>query len=142
MKKRMGLSVIVLSLFMLVGCDSSVTAKISGYFAVIVREIIPDYCLDDVTPTVAVVTLFQQEPFTVYVGEEIASQLEIGKQYIFNIREKNIGEITKEEFEKPYIEPVIALNKYNLIIDSVRLADEGEWGLDSVFLEYSIIADQ
>lgn len=44
-----------------------------------VRDIIPNYCLDDTTPTVAVLTLFQDSLFTIYVGEEMESQLVINE---------------------------------------------------------------
>lgn len=43
---------------------------ISGEFTVSVRDVIPDYCFDHVTPCVALVTEFQSYPFTIYVGEE------------------------------------------------------------------------
>ena len=58
---------------------------ISGEFTVGVRDVIPDYCLDNVTPCVALVTEFQSYPFTIYVGEEIGAQLENETQYVFSI---------------------------------------------------------
>ena len=44
------------------------SCTIGGSFTATVRDVIPDYCLDDTTPLVAVVTEFQSQPFTVYVG--------------------------------------------------------------------------
>ena len=65
---------------------NDIKTTVSGSFTVEVRDVIPDYCLDDITPSVAIVTEFQSYPFTLYVGEEIGSQLEIGKVYVFTIK--------------------------------------------------------
>ena len=51
------------------------SCTIGGSFTATVRDVIPDYCLDDTTPLVAVVTEFQSQPFTVYVGEELGKKL-------------------------------------------------------------------
>mgnify|MGYP006922408958 CR=1 FL=1 len=44
----------------------------------------PDYGLDDTTPRVAVVTLFQLPPFTLPVGE-LAPELTVGETYVFTL---------------------------------------------------------
>lgn len=114
----------------------TVPAKLTGSFAVTVRDIIPDYCLDDVTPVVAVVTCFQDVPFTVYVGEEMASQMIVGEQYVFEIEETDIGEIPQETFDSYPPSPEAAVPLYHLQIANIRIAEEEEWGLDSIHLQY------
>lgn len=116
--------------------EKTVHAKLTGNFAVTVREVIPDYCMDDFTPTVAVVTCFQDDPFTVYLGAEMASGLEIGEQYVFEIEETDIGEITREKLEGYPPSPEIVIPLYQLQIADIRPAEDEEWGLDSVHLQY------
>lgn len=70
------------------GSDSSVVIR--GSFTAMVRDVIPDYVSDDTTPQVAVVTLFQEEPFTVYVGEENGRMLEAGQIYTFEVAETKV----------------------------------------------------
>lgn len=65
---------------------NDIKTTVSGSFTVGVRDVIPDYCSDNVTPNVAVVTEFQSYPFTIFVGEEIGSQLEAGEIYVFTIK--------------------------------------------------------
>lgn len=111
---------------------SSIETTVSGSFTVCVRDIIPDYCSDDVTPKVAVVTEFQSYPFTVFVGEEIGSQLEIGEIYVFTIKPMVV------DYKKEYLE---GMNLSSLVwelprieITNFRLANEDEIGLDSLCL--------
>ena len=66
-----------------------VTVRIGGSFTATVWDLIPDYCLDDTTLQVAVVTCFQSGPFTLFLGEEQVKQLKVGAQYVFEIAEKN-----------------------------------------------------
>lgn len=114
----------------------TVPARLTGSFTVTVREVIPDYCLDDVTPAVAVVTCFQDKPFTVYLGEEMAAHLTVGEQYVFEIADTDIGELPKEIFQSVMPSPEIVIPTYSLRIFGIRKAEEEEWGLDSIHLQY------
>lgn len=105
---------------------------VSGSFTVSVRDVIPDYCFDDVTPSVAVVTEFQSYPFTIFVGEEIGSQLEVGEAYVFTIKPMVV------DYSKDYLN---SLSLSSLVwelpdfeITDFRLANEDELGLESLCL--------
>ena len=105
---------------------------VSGSFTVGVRDMIPDYCLDDFTPNVAVVTEFQSYPFTLYVGEEIGRQLEIGQVYVFTI-EPIVVDFPKEYLEKLELSSLVWDLPGFKIID-FRLANDDELGLESLHL--------
>lgn len=105
-------------------------AVIRGSFTAIVREVIPDYALDDTTPQVAVVTLFQEGPFTVYIGEEWGKTLEPGQTYTFEVAETNVEDVRTSDMEQAYLDPVTAISQYHLQIENIRPATEGEWGLE------------
>ncbi len=117
--------------------SDTVTVSIEGTFTASVRHIIPDYCFDDVTPSVAVVTLFQDGPFTIFVGE-LASQLEVGEIYVFEIQSVDNIEITKTEYQKKFLSIKELVPQYNLRIKSARLAKESDYGLDAEHLFYKI----
>ena len=108
------------------------TAKISGSFTVTVRNILPDYLLDDSTPSVAVVTPYQSNLFALDVSYEIASQLEVGKTYVFTV---------KPVFADYSVDMLHGLGTAALFalipaleVDNFRLADENEIGLYSLQL--------
>ena len=112
--------------------NDTVEVKVSGSFTVCVREMIPDYVLDDFTPSVAIVTEFQDYPFALYVGGEIGGQLKPGENYVFTI-EPTTSMFAKEDLDK--------LNTWSLLgvlervhITEFRLATEDEIGLDSLRL--------
>ena len=112
--------------------SKDVKTKVSGSFTVGVRSVIPDYCFDDVTPNVAVVTEFQSYPFTLYVGEEIASQLEVGEIYVFTIKPIEV------EYSKEYL---TSMDLSSLVwelpgfeITDFRLANDNELGMESLCL--------
>ena len=88
------------------------SCTISGSFTATVRDVIPDYCLDDTTPLVAVVTEFQSRPFTVYVGEELGKKL----------------------LEVQKLSTASLLREFNLQITDCRPAEDGELGLESLHL--------
>ena len=105
---------------------------VSGSFTVCVRDVIPDYCMDDVTKNVAVVTEFQSNPFTVFVGEEIANQLEIGQNYVFTINPIEVDE-AKEDLEEMSLASLVwELPEFE--VTEIRLANEDEIGLESLTL--------
>jgi len=107
---------------------------ISGSFTATVQLLIPDYVLDDVTPTVAVVTGFQSHPFAIYLGKDLASQIEAGRSYKFEIEEKNIS-LTKDELDAAPTAPEVALSLYNLKVISVVEANEN--GVDTEGLSFN-----
>lgn len=105
---------------------------VSGSFTVGVRDVIPDYCLDDFTPNVAVVTEFQSYPFTMYVGEEIGRQLEVGQVYVFTI-EPVVVDYPKEYLEKMELSSLV-WELPGFKITDFRLAEDEELGLASLRL--------
>ncbi len=113
------------------------TVDISGHFSATVRDVIPDYCLDGSTPQVAVVTLFQDAPFTLFIGET-ADQLEIGKNYVFEIKPQESVKMTADEYQQGCSDVDTAISLYNIQISSFRLAEEDEWGLDTDHLVYEL----
>lgn len=104
--------------------------NVSGYFTATVRAVMPDYAFDNVTPMVAVVTCFQSTPFTVWLGEELASQVQIGETYHFEIVEKTI-DITEENVGRALPSPELSVLLYGLQVASVAVADEADYGLGS-----------
>lgn len=108
---------------------------ISGEFTVGVRDVIPDYCLDDITPCVALVTEFQSYPFTIYVGEEIGAQLENGTQCVFSIEPIEVN-YSVEELQKMNLSSLV-WEISGLKITGFRLAEEDELGLDSLQLTFT-----
>lgn len=106
---------------------------IGGSFVATVRELIPDYVLDDATPAVAIVTVYQETPFAVYIGKDLASQVEAGKTYEFFIKEKAI-EVTQEQYEIGPMSPNITIPTYSLSISCVAPITDA--GLDFNHLTY------
>lgn len=113
--------------------------KITGGFSATVRDTLPDYCFDSETPSVAVVTLFQDGPFVLDVGQEIAKQLEVGKTYYFEVVDQEIDDLTKEEYNRGYADPVTVMRKYHVGIADVREPAEDELGLECVKLNFEQI---
>lgn len=134
MKKTIVLIIMFVCLFTLSGCNktNNETVTISGSFTVGVRKVIPDYCFDDVTPNIAVVTEFQSYPFTIFVGEEIGRQLKVGEVYVFTI-EPIVVESSKEYLEKLNLSSLV-WELPDFEITDFRLANENELGLESLRL--------
>ena len=116
----------------------TVTVKVTGEFTATVRSLIPDYETDYETPRVAVVTLFQGTPFTIYTGE-FTKQLEAGETYVFEVEMNRFEDVSREEYESgSLLDPEVALSVYHLRISGFRPAEEKDCGLDSVHLEYEL----
>lgn len=107
-----------------------VQVQVSGHFVATVRSVIPDYCYDNVTPMSAVVTCFQSTPFTIWLGEELASCVTVGETYIFEIEEKTI-EIPRENMDRNLPSPEVSIPLYSFWIASVTVAGEDDYGLNS-----------
>lgn len=107
--------------------------QISGSFTATVRDIIPDYVLDDTTPLMGVLTLFQDTPFTVYLGENLVSKVEIGETYVFTIETVSVEDSVDEVMSMSV--PSLFYT-YGLKIVDVRPAEESETGLDSLGLSF------
>lgn len=117
----------------------TVTVKVKGDFTATVRALIPDYVTDDETPRMAVVTLFQSTPFTLFGVD--ADRLEVGETYVFEVEMDRCQDITREEYESgSLLTPEIILPMYHpyIRISGFRLAEEKDCGLDSVHLEYEL----
>ena len=105
------------------------STTVSGSFTVCVRDVIPDYVFDDTTPAVAVVTEFQDYPFTIFVGGEIGKELVTGENYVFTIAPV-VVDAAKEDLEKKDISSLLQeLPQYK--ITDFRLATADELGLES-----------
>ena len=114
----------------------TVLVKLKGDFTATVRSLIPDYVTDYETPYMAVVTLFQSTPFTIYTGG-FTKQLEAGETYVFEVEMRSFEEISREEYESgSLLDPEVALDMYSLHISGFRPAEEKDCGLDSVHLAY------
>ena len=111
----------------------SVKVKLKGDFTATVRALIPDYVTDGETPRMAVVTLFQSTPFTIYTGG-LTEQLETGETYVFEVKEETV-EVSPEEYKRGFPDP----EEMRLLwISGFRPAEEKDCGLDSVHLEYEL----
>ncbi len=115
----------------------TVTVKVTGEFTATVRSLIPDYVTDDKTPYMAVATLFQSTPFTIYTGE-LTKHLEEGETYVFEVEMSRYDIITRQEYESgTLLNPEVAFSMYpSLYISNFRPAEESDCGLDSVHLAY------
>lgn len=116
---------------------NTVTVKVTGEFTATVRSLIPDYETDGETPRMAVATLFQSTPFTIYTGE-LTKHLEEGETYVFEVEMSRYDIITRQEYESgTLLNPEVAFSMYpSLYISNFRPAEESDWGLDSVHLAY------
>ena len=117
----------------------TVTVKIKGSFTATVRSLIPDYVTDGETPRMAVVTLFQSTPFTLFGVD--TDRLEAGETYVFEVEMNRCQDITREEYESgSLLTPEIILPMYHpyIRISGFRPAEESDCGLDSVHLEYEL----
>ena len=115
----------------------TVTVKVTGEFTATVRSLIPDYVTDDKTPYMAVATLFQSTPFTIYTGA-LTKHLEEGETYVFEVEMSRYDIITRQEYESgTLLNPEVAFSMYpSLYISNFRPAEESDCGLDSVHLAY------
>ena len=110
--------------------------KVSGSFTVTVREVLPDYVLDDFTPNMAVVTEFQSSPFMMYVGEEIGRRLEAGTTYVFTIESTTLN-FSMDTLEQMGMCSIV----WFLDIVDVRPANEDECGLESLQIDFEEVKE-
>lgn len=116
----------------------TVSVKVKGDFTATVWALIPDYVTDYETPRMAVVSLFQSTPFTIYTGE-FTEQLEVEETYVFEVEMNRFEDVSREEYESgSLLDPEVALSVYHLRISGFRPAEEKDCGLDSVHLEYEL----
>ena len=117
----------------------TVLVTIKGDFTATVRALIPDYVSDGETPRMALVTLFQSTPFTLFGVD--TDRLEAGETYVFEVEMNQCQDITREEYESgSLLTPEIILPMYHpyIRISGFRPAEESDCGLDSVHLEYEL----
>ena len=117
----------------------TVLVTIKGDFTATVRALIPDYVSDGETPRMALVTLFQSTPFTLFGVD--TDRLEAGETYVFEVEMNQCQDITREEYESgSLLTPEIILPMYHpyIRISGFRPAEENDCGLDSVHLEYEL----
>ena len=109
---------------------------ISGSFTATVQLLIPDYVLDNVTPTVAIVTGFQSPPFALNLGKELIAQVEVGKCYKFEVYDKEVM-LTQEQFENVPLSPEVIIPLYNLKIASIVEVDKNGVDTEELSFRYS-----
>lgn len=100
------------------------TATISGGFTAYVIEIIPDYVVDDHTPSMALVRCYQDYPFVINLSEELAKEVEEGEAYYFTVADKTVALSAVDPTDIKTI-----LDLYELEIIGVREPTEEEVGL-------------
>ncbi len=105
-----------------------VSGTCSGYLVATVRGFSQDYISDEADKMV-IVTEFQSKPFMLTLSEEQLKTLEIGKNYVFNIENKDITLISNE-FAKQTNNIQHFILQYQLKIASVSSAIEAQSGLD------------
>lgn len=113
------------------------TGIIHGYFIATVRDLIPGYTLDETTPFFVVATMFQDSPFTIYLGPDLIDQVEVGKQYKFVIQDTEV-DLQKYPAVNEMLYPPEALSALNISLASVAPASDEEGGLESTKLELSL----
>lgn len=110
--------------------DKNVIVKVSGDFTATVRELIPDYEYDGKTPKAAVVTLFQGNPFVIWMpglNEELFNKLEAGETYTFIVEEQEAS-LLYGEFDAGYVNPTALMDR-RIWVSDFRTPEEDEYGL-------------
>ena len=111
--------------------DQLVNTRVTGEITLAVRGFEPDYVLDDTSPTMAVVQPFQTIPFLLrqnYAVSDKLPALEEGKIYVFVIKDKEIGKLTREQFDAGCPAPAVAIELFDLQFKEIREAKEDEIG--------------
>ncbi len=118
-----------------------VYAKISGTFTATVCALLPDNVTSFTTPMTAAVHAFQSPPFVIY-SDEITEQLEVGKTYVFEIKEE-IVRMTWTAYEyaaqEADLDDVASMFFGSLRYSVLREAGEGDIGCDSVDLTVKLL---
>lgn len=113
-----------------------VKVVLSGGFTVTVHSLIPNYAIHPERPLCAVVSHFQRSPFVIYLGDELISQVEEGKTYVFEI-ERKVVDMYQDQYQKGVVtEAFIPL--YNLRITSIRLPNDDEIGLEEATITMTL----
>ena len=102
--------------------------RIEGAFVAKVRDIIPNYVLDDATPNTLVVTMFQDGPFIIHTGSlgDLVEIVEVDKVYIFEIKPKIIGTFNEAELDYAALSPDAAMSLYHLQVENIYEVDDEE----------------
>jgi hypothetical protein len=102
--------------------------QIEGAFVAKVRDIIPNYVLDDATPNTLVVTMFQEGPFLIHTGSlgDLVETVEVDKVYIFEIKPKIIGIFNEAELDYAALSPDAAMSLYHLQVENIYEVDDEE----------------
>ena len=108
------------------------TVRVSGSFEALVRHKLPGYLRDDFTPEAAVVTRFQDAPMVLYLGAELAEQVEEGQWYLFTIDDMEFP--ADSERPEAFVEHVLEQG-YILGISGVTPCEPQ--GMDSPRLEFT-----
>ena len=116
--------------------NGMVKVVLSGGFSATVRSLISNYAIHPERPLCAVVDLYPSDPFVVYLGNELISQVEEGKTYVFEI-ERTVVDMSQYEYKQNAgVEALIPL--YNLRITSVRLANDDEIGISGAVITMTL----
>ena len=112
------------------------SVTVYGDFTATVREVIPDYVYDGVTPRAAVVTLFQDGPFVLQLNETMCQEIEAGETYAFLIDEQEVLLPDSELYEGGEVSWK-ALAVRNISVTDFRTPVEEEYGLSSWRVRYT-----
>lgn len=115
---------------------SSIPVRVSGSFTVTVRELIPDYVADSITPRAAVVTFFQDGPFVLKLDEAVCQELTAGEAYTFLVEEQEVA-LPENELLDGGVVSQNALLLRHISVTGVRAATEEELGLDGWRVSYA-----
>lgn len=114
--------------------EELVNTRVTGQVTLTVKGFEPDYVSDDTSPTMAVVHSFQSKAFLLYQNYTASDKLvalEEGKSYVFVVKDKNIGKLTREQFEAGCPPPNVAIGLFNLQFNEIREAKGSEMGISS-----------
>lgn len=111
--------------------EQLVNTKVTGQITLTVEGFAPDYVLDADSSTMAVVHSYQAPAFLLrqdYTVSDKLAALEKGKTYVFVIKDKEIGKLTREQFDAGCPAPNAAIELFDLQFAEIREAKEGEMG--------------
>ena len=102
--------------------------QIEGAFVAKVRDIIPNYVLDDTTSNTLVVTMFQDGPFLISTGSlgDLVETVKVDKVYVFEIKPKIIGTFNKSQLDNTALSPDVAMKLYHLQVANIYEVDDEE----------------
>ena len=110
--------------------------KATGAITATVRHTMSDHVFDE-QHLIVILTQFQGLPFMLRLDPQIVAQLEIGETYVFEIEDTTLGVTSLREYQRLAWGSPIGIGIFfdrQLNIRSVRIAEEGELGVNSYYM--------